>query len=56
MAGEINSEESVLQRLLDILVQLNDSAFGYAALPFRPFVDLILADRMTAANVGLAAG
>ena len=53
--GRINVGEGLLQRLLDILVQLNDSVFGYAALPFRPFIDLILADSMTAANVGLAA-
>ena len=33
----------------------NASAFGYVALPFQPFIDLILADRITAANAGLAA-
>ncbi len=53
--GRLNVGEGLLQRLLDILVQLNDSAFGYAALPFRPFTDLILADQMTAAKLGLAA-
>ena len=53
--GRLNVGEGLLQRSLDILVQLNDSAFGYAALPFRPFIELILADRMTAAKVGLAA-
>jgi hypothetical protein len=53
--GRLNVGEGLLQRLLDILVQLNDSAFGYAALPFRPFIDLILADNMTAAKAGLAA-
>ena len=53
--GRLNVGEGLLQRLLDILVQLNDSACGYAALPFRPFIDLILADNMTAAKAGLAA-
>jgi hypothetical protein len=53
--GRLNVGEGLLPRSLDILVRLNDSAFGYAALPFRPFIDLILADKMTAAKVGLAA-
>ena len=53
--GRINLGEGLLQRLLEILVRLNDSAFGYAALPFQPFIDLILADAMTATKAGLAA-
>ena len=53
--GRMNVGEGILQRLLDILVQLHDSAVGYAALPFRPLVDLILADQVTATNAGLAA-
>ena len=53
--GRLNVGEGLLQRLLDIVVQLNNSAFGYAALPFRPFIDLILAENMTAAKAGLAA-
>jgi len=53
--GRLNVGEGLLRRFLNILVQLNESAVGYAALPFRPFVDLILADNLTAANVGLAA-
>jgi putative Mn2+ efflux pump MntP len=40
---------------VDILVQLNASVFGDVALPFQPFIDLILANSITAANVGLAA-
>ena len=48
--GRINVGEGLLQRLLDILVQLNASVFGYAALPFRPFIDLILADSITASQ------
>jgi hypothetical protein len=54
-AGRLNAGEGLLQRFLEILVQLNGSVFGYAALPFRPFVDLILADNLTAATVALAA-
>ena len=54
-AGRIDVGEGLRQRILDITVRLNDSAFGYAALPFQPFVDLIVADRMTTAKAGLAA-
>jgi len=53
--GQMNSGEELLPRILDILVKLNDSVFGYAALPFQPLLDLILAERVTAANAGLAA-
>jgi hypothetical protein len=56
LAGRIHLSGELLQRLLEILVRLNDSAIGYAALPFQPFVDLILADGLTAANAWLAAG
>jgi hypothetical protein len=41
---------------LDIAVRLNDSVIQYVALPFQPFIDLILADKLTASNAGLAAG
>jgi len=51
--GRINVGEGLLERVLHILVQLNYSVFGYAALPFGPFIDLILADRMTATQAGL---
>jgi hypothetical protein len=53
--GRIDIGEGLLQRLLQILVQLNDSVFGYAALPFQPFIDLILTDGMTPSKVALAA-
>ena len=52
--GRINVGDGLLLRLLDTLVQLHDSGFGYAALPFQPLIDLILADNVTATNVGLA--
>lgn len=52
-SGQINVGDGLLQRLLDILIHLNDSAFGYVALPFLPFIDLILADGLTPANAGL---
>src|SRR5262249_699217 len=44
--GRINLGEGLLNRLLDIVVRLNDSVVGYAAVPFRPFIDLILAERL----------
>ncbi|HEV3022020.1 MAG TPA: hypothetical protein VGX76_06120, partial [Pirellulales bacterium] len=53
--GRIDVGEGILQRHLDILVQLNASVFGYPALPFQPLVDLVLADQMTASNAVLAA-
>ena len=55
LAGRINVGEGLLSRLLDLLVHGNDSVLGYAALPFQPFVDLILADSVTATAAGLAA-
>jgi hypothetical protein len=53
--GPIKDREGLLQRHLHILVQLNESAFRPVALPFRPLIDLILADKLTATNAGLAA-
>jgi hypothetical protein len=47
-------DEGHRQRLLDVVVRLNDTVFQDIALPFQPFVDLILADNLTALNVGLA--
>ncbi|MBW8885394.1 MAG: hypothetical protein JF612_11630, partial [Planctomycetia bacterium] len=56
LSGRINVGEGLRQRLLDVLVQLNASVFSYVALPFQPFIDLILADSLTAENVWMAAG
>ena len=53
--GRIDFNEGHRQRLLDIAVLLNDSVFRYVALLFRPFVDLILSNDLTASNVTLAA-
>jgi hypothetical protein len=53
--GRLNVGEGLRQRTLDILVESNDSVLGYAAIPFQPFIDLILAERITAGNLGLAA-
>ena len=53
--GRIDVDDGLLQRIVDILVQMNHSVFSYAALPFQPFVDLVLADGMTASNMGLVA-
>ena len=53
--AQLNFGDGILERLLVILVQLNASVFGYVALPFRPFVDLMLAESITFANLWLAA-
>ena len=52
--GQLAVDEGLRQRLLDTLVLVSDKVFGYMDMPFRPLVDLILANRITAANVGLA--
>ena len=52
---QIDTGKGILQGIINIFVQLNGSAVGYATLPFRPFVDLIMADRFTLANFALAA-
>lgn len=52
-AGQVNVGEGLLQRFLDILVHSNASVFSYAALPFQPFMDLIVADKITATKIGL---
>jgi hypothetical protein len=52
--GRLNVGEGLLQRFLDLLVQSNDLAFRCSTLPFRPFIDLILAERTTPTSLGLA--
>jgi hypothetical protein len=52
--GRLNVGEGLLQRSLEILVQSNDSAFRCLTLPFRPFIDVILAENITATSLGLA--
>jgi len=52
--GRLNVGEGLRQRVADVLVHVNESVIGYAGLPLRPLVDLIVADRVTATNVGLA--
>jgi hypothetical protein len=47
--------EEFLPHILEVLVQLKTSGLGYIALPFQTFIDLILADALTATNVSLAA-
>jgi hypothetical protein len=54
-AGQINVGEGLLDRFLEILLQLNATAFSFVALPFRPFVDLIVADSVTVLRLILAA-
>jgi hypothetical protein len=53
--GPIVVGERILQPLLDILVQLKASLVGYATVPFRPLVDLILAERISTTSAMLAA-
>jgi hypothetical protein len=53
--GPIEIGEGHHRRFLDLLVRVNDSVFQHFALPFQPFIDLILADSTTASGVGLAA-
>ena len=53
--GQINFGEGVLERLLDILLRSDASVLGYAALPFQPFIDLIVAEAVSASKIGLAA-
>jgi hypothetical protein len=53
--GQINFGEGVLERLLDILLKSDASVFGYAALAFGPFIDLIAAEGISASRIGLAA-
>jgi hypothetical protein len=53
--ARINPGEGVLERLLDVLVQLNASVFGGLATPWKPLIDLILAESVTTANLRLAA-
>jgi len=55
LSGRINIGQGLRQRVLDIMIEWNESVIGYATLPFRPFVDLILADRLDAGTAGLAA-
>ena len=55
LASGINLHEGFRQRFLDILIQLNASALGYAALPFRPLIDLILAESLTVTQLASAA-
>lgn len=56
LSERIHLGEGFRQRLLEVLVQLNASVFSYVALPFRPLIDLIMADDLSAANVWIAAG
>jgi hypothetical protein len=51
-AQRINFGEGVLDRLVDMLVQLHASPAAYAAVVFRPFVELILARSLVAATAG----
>lgn len=49
-----NGSDGFLERLLETLVRLHASGFGAISLPFRPFIELILAESFTAGGAGLA--
>jgi hypothetical protein len=53
--GRINLGDGLLDRLLVNLVQLDSSVFSYLALPFRSFIDLIVADGISPGSLRLAA-
>ncbi|MEX2316515.1 MAG: hypothetical protein WD669_05145 [Pirellulales bacterium] len=53
--ARINVGEGLLERLLDVLIQLYAAVFRHLALPFRPLIELIVADGITAARLGFAA-
>ncbi|MCI0359535.1 MAG: hypothetical protein L0211_13745 [Planctomycetaceae bacterium] len=55
LGGPLNLGEEIVQSLREMPVRINNSAIGYVALPFWPFIDLILADALTAPKLGLAA-
>jgi hypothetical protein len=55
LVDQRNAGDGFLQRLLEILVRLHASNFGYVAMPFQPVIDLILADTLTVTNAGLTA-
>ncbi len=52
--ARIELGDGLLDRLLAILVQVNGSIAGTIGLPFRPFVDLIVAESANAADLRLA--
>ena len=52
--GQLTADDGMRQRLLDTLVLVSEKVFGHVAAPFQPMIDLIVADRVTATNVGLA--
>jgi hypothetical protein len=53
--GRINLGDGLLDRLLVNLVQLDSSVFSYLALPFRPFIDLIVADGISPGSLRVSA-
>jgi hypothetical protein len=55
LASGINVHDGFRQRFLDVVIELNASALGYASLPFQPLVDLILAESLTVAHLASAA-
>jgi hypothetical protein len=55
LGHSLDFSEGFRQRFLEMVVQLNASALGALALPFRPLVGLILADGLTWAQAASVA-
>lgn len=51
----IDLGDGLLDRFLALLVQLEETVFGYVALPFRPLLDLIVVEKAGIAEWQLAA-
>ena len=54
LAGGTEEGHGFRQRLTEFVVRLHASPLGHLAMPFRPLVDLILADALTATRALLA--
>ncbi len=52
--GGIGAGGGPFHGVLGLLIQLHESVFCYAAMPFQPLIDLILADAVTAGHMRLA--
>jgi hypothetical protein len=53
-SGPLSAGAGIFHVPLGFVIQIHDSAFAYAALPFQPLVNLVLTHQATAAGAGLA--
>ena len=49
-ADRIDLGQGLLARILQVMVQLDQSVLGHVATPFRPFVALVMANGITLRN------